>query len=379
MSIKYYLALVVIYLLPLNASASPVDLEITRTVKAGEDTLPLEAITIKDQASEMDERFTTNERLVVRLQGKFKPGQDGFTLSCQSQATCPHSHIEVRVTDGAFQMYIVLRNTLNEVYLTSVDRTGKTEYARYVVKILGGWTPSSHPVAVQSRARPPSGSLFFGLSSAITSYHEANTIPPTGTNPLVNENQIGLTGTLGYGFRIGDTLTSRWSGQFLSYITFLPVAASFQPPIRFLGVNVRLGYDFMPPGSKWIFSLFTGFYYLSTFVDQTAYGYSNLTGPQLYPALTYMIDKGRSARMYFKYSPVNGDGGYFNINNREVAVGLSYRFLIGNTFPISVNFDMSTLQVSSTAFQNTTTASQSIYNLGVGFPLDGFFEEKKKE
>ena len=357
-----------------------IDLEVTRTIRAGEDTLALEALSLHDQSPIAESRFSNSDRVVVLLQGKFAKAAQGYILTCQSASVCPHTKIEVRKSDGAFQFYAVLRNTLSEVRLASVDPTGKPEYARYVFKIYSGWVPPNFARTVEVTDRPPSGSMFIGVSGAMINYVERNT-DPTFSN--VNQNEIGITANLGYGFRIGDTRTTRWSGQFLTYITALPLGNSYNPPIRFLGLNARLGYDFMSPGKPWVFSIFGGYYYLGTFVADNAYGYSQLTGPQIYPAITRNFDRFKSLRMYLKWSPVNGDGGLFAPANRELAIGISYRTTLGEArTPISINFDLSDMTATSSsvfngAVTNTSTFASRVYNLGVGFPIDGVFESKK--
>lgn len=358
-----------------QAYAQTVDLEVTRTVRAGEDTLSLEAISLQDQSPKIEGRFSNTDRVVVLLQGRFPRGKEGYILTCQSSSVCPHTKIEVRPSDGAFQFYVVMRNTLTEVRLASIDPTGKPEYARYVFKIYGGWVPPNHTRVVEVTDRPPSGSMFIGVSVAPITYRETNT---SANFDSVNLSEIAITANLGYAFRIGDTRTTRWSGQFLTYITALPVAATYDPPIRFLGLNARLGYDFMAPGQPWVLSLFAGYYYLGTFVAGSVYGYSQLTGPQIYPAITRNFDRFKSMRMYVKYSPVNGDGGLFAPANRELAIGMSYRTTLGEKrFPISFNFDISDMTATSTAFDNTASFASRVYNFGIGFPVDGIFESKK--
>ncbi|MCM0606043.1 MAG: hypothetical protein KA715_08125 [Xanthomonadaceae bacterium] len=359
----------------LARSETKIDLEVTRTVRAGEDTLSLESLSLQDQSPVADPRFSSTDRVVVLLQGKFNKVNEGYILTCLSASVCPHTKIEVRPSDGAFQFYAVMRNTLTEVRLASIDRNGKPEYARYVFKIFGGWVPPNYTRVVEITDRPPSGSMFIGVSAAPITYSESNS---SSSFTSVSLTEIALTSTLGYAFRIGDTRTTRWSGQFLTYITVLPVAATYDPPIRFLGLNVRLGYDFMPLGSPWVFSVFTGYYYLGTFVAGSVYGYSQLTGPQFYPAITRNFDRFKSFRMYLKYSPVNGDGGLFAPANRELAVGLSYRTTIGEKrFPLSFNVDISDMTATSTAFENTGTFRSRVYNFGIGFSVDGIFESKK--
>lgn len=372
---RLFIALTAIILTSWNcfaqATGNAAQLQFIRTAKTSEETLPQESISIQSQEAEIIQQHTTGERLVVKVLGKFSPARQGLNLTCPSVGVCPNSQIIVRPSDGAFAVYFIVKSLLSEVWLAAIDETGKTEYARFIVKVTSGWSPAPTIIEKTTIKAPSFGILSIGFGGTYSQYLETNSSLAFTT---VNQNQIGLVGRIGYNFKIGDALTSRWSGQFFTYITALPLSMTYTPPMRFLGVNLRVGYDFTRSPNPIVFSLFWGFSYLTTFVQSSEYGYSNIVAPQLYPAIAYNFGNKQVIRFYVKFSPVNGDGGFFNVGvNREWSVGSSYQFLIGKSFPINLNLDFADLRATSTQFDNTSAFTSQSISFGVGVPIEGLF------
>ncbi len=158
--------------------------------------------------------------------------------------------------------------------------------------------------------------------------------------------------------------TSRWSlgGNF--YSTLSTISKSTPSSVQVLGVNLRVGYLVPWLKTPWMFRVYAGVYYTTTYGGTGDFGYSNLTGPQIFPTLSYRFQNDAILSGYLKYSPVSSGLKFYALENSETAVGLSYffqpfksRFLKGTSAGITADF--SWLKLKTDALGTVTFQTDS--------------------
>jgi hypothetical protein len=156
--------------------------------------------------------------------------------------------------------------------------------------------------------------------------------------------------------------------QFSSFFTALPFGSTQytnrtgvvdEVKVRFLGLNLRLGYDTPLLSDPWKFQVCLGWYANTMFVTNDRFGYQWANGPQLYPTLSYRFEDRSILGGYVKYSPVLA-GTFYATINYELAAGLYYHFpmsWLGDRHAV-VNFDFAHLNVRPDrvqVFSNSTS------------------------
>ncbi len=97
--------------------------------------------------------------------------------------------------------------------------------------------------------------------------------------------------------------------------------------IRFLGTNLRAGYETPMLKGYWKLGLNLGWYFNTTFVTQNLFGYESVTGPQFFPMVTYQMGDLSTLRAYFKWSPIVRNISFMRTSeNYEIASGVSWTF-----------------------------------------------------
>lgn len=182
-------------------------------------------------------------------------------------------------------------------------------------------------------------------------------------------NEWGVTSKLGYTFLLAPP---RWDLGLTTYFTIASFAASRADSARFFGVNLRLGYALPFIQEPWKLSLFFGGYYTTMFVASNTFGFTNMTGPQIYPTLRRTLNKGDSILVYFKFSPVSADFSLSPLTNHEIATGLSYTYLMlsGHTWGLSLDASQLSLVIDGVATNGTiipVTITSSSLSFGASF------------
>jgi len=116
----------------------------------------------------------------------------------------------------------------------------------------------------------------------------------------------------------------KWDLGFTGFFNFVSLGKSASADVRFLGLNLRLGYIFPEIKSPWRLSLYGGWYYSTMFASDSSFGYKNISGPQLFPTLRRNLNNGHAFAYYFKFSPISNNFGLFSLSNNELATGISY-------------------------------------------------------
>lgn len=158
----------------------------------------------------------------------------------------------------------------------------------------------------------------------------------------------------------------RWVVGGSGYFTLLPVTRSGtgkSATMRFLGLNFRGGYVIPGVPKPWMITLMGGYYFATTFVSTNEFGYSGLSGPQLYPNVRYLTRSGNQVTGYLKFSPIASGFALLSFSNREVAAGGSY---IWTRPGVALNLDFSDLALSyTTSTGGILQATSRTFSLGV--------------
>lgn len=151
-------------------------------------------------------------------------------------------------------------------------------------------------------------------------------------------SQIGLTYRTTFDYSFGS---KGWMAGFLGYYTLLALSSN-QTGIaaRYLGLNLRAGYQLGFVKDPWVLTLLGGYYYTTMSVTNDAFGYRNLGGPQLYPVLSRAVGPRDRLSLSLKYSPIFNRLSLLSLENREIAAGLtwSHGFANGHKLITSVNY-----------------------------------------
>lgn len=137
--------------------------------------------------------------------------------------------------------------------------------------------------------------------------------------------------------------------------------------IRYLGANLRFGYETPWLPAPWHLQINLGWYYNTTFVTNNRFGYVNAMGPQLFPMVDYQINENSKVGGYLKFSPLSSNGVSLKNSefNYELAFGTHYMppGLILEKYKYTINFDFAHLtmkQESIRMFANSSSIGLSL-------------------
>lgn len=170
-----------------------------------------------------------------------------------------------------------------------------------------------------------------------------------------------LTAKLQYQFR----LTPSWHVGASSYGTAFTLSSNLpENSVRFVGLNLRLGYARPAKPSSWSFGILGGWYYNTMLVQDNSFGVRNLSGPQFFPTVKRQFGPRSFASAYLKFSPTLNDLKLMPLEDRELGAGVAWTQAVGKSRQVSISFDASNLRENFEPIQvNLTTYSLS---LGVG-------------
>ena len=154
----------------------------------------------------------------------------------------------------------------------------------------------------------------------------------------------------------------RWKWGINGFGTLLPFNSSVSGlQLRFLGLNGRVSRVLTAPGSRLEASLAVGIYYLTTLGASSGIG--NVSGPQVFPEVSWAIDQSNCIYGYFKFSPVNSGFRFLQLSNRELALGSSWSHRLDSGHPVSMTLDSSDLSLNLSGVQVSTHT----LTLGAGY------------
>ena len=206
-----------------------------------------------------------------------------------------------------------------------------------------------------------------GLGYSLLSYQE------TGIQEV---NQPSLTLKAGYRGAFGSSgILSRITYSLSGYITALPISSNDpDATMRFLGFNARLGYAIprlFGPDSTWSANIGFGYYFTTMLVSASnpnaVFGFADLMGLQIFPAIQKTIDPKDSIMAYFKFSPISSGIALTNLgSNREIAFGLVFTRRVSPGLDWLITFDWANLQDKVTNSSQVQSSSMS-FGTGIGW------------
>jgi hypothetical protein len=223
--------------------------------------------------------------------------------------------------DGKFQVDISYDAGLRALELALVGPKGEVEYHFYRLELQLPAVPKEEraetvgPDFADLEFNKKLKRRFFispGLGISSLSYSQ------TAVDPY---HSIVMTAKVSSNYLL---FPPKWDLGFTGFFNFVSLSKSSPVDVRFLGLNLRLGYIFPEIKAPWRLSLYGGWYYSTMFASDSTFGYKNISGPQLFPSLRRNLNNGHAISTYFKFSPISNNLGFFSLSNNEIATGLSY-------------------------------------------------------
>lgn len=114
--------------------------------------------------------------------------------------------------------------------------------------------------------------------------------------------------------------------------------------VFFYGADARLGWVAYSGPVR--VSLMGGYYLRSMIVADDSFGYAEMNGPQLYPAIEVPLPDGDSLTAFFKFSPVADGFSLMGFENHEIAYGLTYNHRVNARIAIPFSIDVSLINLT---------------------------------
>lgn len=295
---------------------------------------PANGVSLDPNSLKLELGDKREKKYSVRIRGSFT-GQDA-SLIWTTRFIKPGE-------DGNFELLVPINGAVTPVNLVSIDAYGSIEKTSYEVR-FDDWTKFKEAMENEEAS---AGTFWVGLGPTFISYQE--------TTPGVRDySSIVLTGKAGYSRPV---FSPRWSAGLTGFATLIPLSENYSAGARFVGFNIRLGYNFLKVPPPWKISLHVGSYFTTMYVNDDLFGFENATGPQLYPTVQRLLGNGHTMKGYFKLSPLATNASGFSFGSRELAVGLEYVLTTNSVKPYSVNVDYSNLLIK---LFGQTLASQTL-------------------
>lgn len=269
----------------------------------------------------------------IQVLGKYRPKKEGYTLTVNL--------VKVSTNDkGIFSFEVPIDDKWSMIEAIAVSPKGSTESETFEVQIPGG-----KKSAVAKRHR-----FSVGLGPTMINYTESFLKPISGTV---------LTGKASWLYWITP---GAWSVSLSAYgtVAALSVTPSDKIP-KFLGVNGRIGLLTQVLPKPWSLTLAAGFFYTTMPVPD--FGFTHLSGPQVFPVLTRGFTGGHAVTTYFKFSPIAANMAIQSLGNREIAAGLSFTQLLKSGDALLYSVDGAKLDFST----DGAAISNSSLSFSVGY------------
>ena len=299
------------------ADAPPDNWKEARLIESDKPKEHVEGVVWKLERVEVESRSVGQlSHPVAKLEGEFRK-EDWILVHGETQ-------IELE-SDGKFSVSIPLQAEVTPVHLYAISPLGIVEDEKLVV-VFKGW--DAYQKKVRATLNPLKNAFFVGLGLTSMSYTQSRVQD-------FSENAITLRAAYQ-----SIWIPPRWDYGFTAYLTLLPLTSNRSGvTARFFGLNARAGYSLPVVKEPWRVTLMGGIYYASMFVSGAKFGYSNVTGPMLYPVARRILSTTDSVSGYFKYSPITDGLAFLAVTNREVAAGLAWNHQRESGKQTSVSFD----------------------------------------
>ena len=107
---------------------------------------------------------------------------------------------------------------------------------------------------------------------------------------------------------------------------------------------------------------------VSTADPDSAFGYRNISGPQIFPTVKRQLKNERDISGYLKFSPISASFSLLSLKRNEIAFGLAYAFKLSDRHRASVSFDLSRITLEIPTL-NEFKATSSSYSIGMNYTL----------
>ena len=287
------------------------------------------------------------------IEGRYR--RTHWTLSCNG--------VGIKTgKDGHFRLNSFLTHKETTLHVFAKGPSGEKEE-----ETLRVYVPGWESFIVLAKKRFPKRSVFnFYLGITGISYSES--LFDIGKNIDIPTKFTEYASTVRFSYNY-MLIPPHWNAGISAYFTIAALPQASKLGLRFLGVNFRFGYLFDQVGA-WQYGLYGGYYYTSTFVINSSsgkYGFANMLGPQLYPALRKELKDGASIFTYLKFSPVSTQFNFVTFTSYELAGGASYSFHMGNGHPLNIGLDISRLHFNVSFPTALFTGNSRTLSLGVGY------------
>ena len=158
-------------------------------------------------------------------------------------------------------------------------------------------------------------------------------------------------------FAVNYALSPMWGIGSNVFVNFSSLSTS-QPGVsaQFFGINLRAIYTFQKIKEPWKLSAMMGWYTLSMSTSGSTFGFSNMSGPQVFVAGSRILNPNHSLNTYLKYSP-SITGSIFSFTSCEVASGLSWAYLYDSrTYTLGLDWSHIGLTIKNTSISSSTTS-----------------------
>lgn len=189
----------------------------------------------------------------------------------------------------------------------------------------------------------------------------------------INVTEMGLTGKLNVSYVLKP---GKWDIGGNTFGTILPLTHSISPasisgvtlnPVRFYGINARVGYQLSSDNPSVVWKVLLGGYFWGMNVPGKAYGIKTLFGPQVFLTGAFIKKNGTSHYLYTKFAPIS-ETLAVNLSNREVALGGGYQIgALNGRKPIHLTLDLAYLTVGESTAGNTLTLASASLGAQVSF------------
>jgi len=264
--------------------------------------------------------------------GNYK--RSGWTLKIEDQ--------EITLKEGgAFYQEVILGAGKNSFHFTAEGPDSGKESMDVTLSVDAMASSAIAPLKQEKEKR-----LFLIPGLGVSSIQTVQTGKP-------DYSTLAVTAKISANYRI---VPRKWDIGLSAFGTAFQISKSSDVSARYLGVNTRLGYLFPALTTDLFLSLYAGYYFTTTFVTNDFFGYKNLGGPQIYPAIRKVLSNGHVVSGYFKFSPVSSSFSLLTLSNREIAGGVAYSVILPNQHSLAGTFDYSNIRLDLNRFTVSTTS-----------------------
>ncbi len=303
------------------------------------------------QGLSLDEIYSTEDD-TVKVRGTFL-NADATLIEGKGSTPLPVDE------KGGFSVSFKIDAKTSDQELIAIDGVGKIERETFTLKVVATKTAGSEMKPLAWRERLV---LVPGLSFSSIQQSEEG---------VADYSSVALTAKGSVNYALDPPL---WDAGFSFYLTALQLTRSRDVDVRYFGLNLRLGYIVPEAEEPWKVTIYGGWYYATMFVNPgldsngkpfRTFGFTNVSGPQIYPTIKYTLSTTDALSSYFKFSPVGSSLSLLSLSNREIAFGFAFTRVLEDGHTGSIVLDFSQLNLTFAGI----LSSVSTLSLGASYSL----------